>query len=132
MEFASISEASRYGMNFERARLEAASQNLAVANVAYATATEAAQAANELSNALFSKLVGVEAGSQNSSLSVKEVLDPGHPLSNTEGKVFYIDVDPVREMTNLVSAIRAYEANVRAYNTSGDMNNAALSIGSNR
>ncbi len=130
MEFSSISEAARFGMNLERARLESASQNLALANVAYSTQADAMQAAEKVSNAFFSQLM--QSGEGAPVNKVKTVHDPSHPLANTEGNVFYIDVDPIREMSTLVSAVRAYEANVRAYNTNGDMNSAALSIGSNK
>ncbi|VUD61763.1 hypothetical protein TDB9533_02887 [Thalassocella blandensis] len=130
MDFSSISEAARFGMNMERARLESASQNLALANVAYSSAADANQAAEAIHKSLFADLLSSEQSP--SVVKIKTVSDPAHPQANEDGNVFYIDVDPIREMATLVSAVRAYEANVRAYNTNGDMNAAALNIGSNR
>lgn len=40
--------------------------------------------------------------------------DPGHPDADENGMVRYPDVDLVREMTQLVSANRLYEANLSA------------------
>ena len=133
MDFTSISEAARFGMTYERTRVEAASQNLALANVAFSSAEEAQQAADKITKSLFASLVGTQQNaSTQAQAKVKVVHSPAHPLANAEGNIFYADVDPVKEMATLVSAIRAYEANVRAYNTNSDMNKAALSIGGNR
>ncbi len=131
MELMSISEAARFGMTYERARVEAASQNLALANVSYASATEAQNAAEKITNSMFELLSGVGAMKQEQvgESLVKTVYDPSNPNADARGNVFYVDVDPVKEMATLVSAVRAYEANVRAYNTNGEMNRAALSIG---
>ncbi len=42
------------------------------------------------------------------------VYDPGHPDANADGYVSMPNVDPVTEMVDLISASRAYEANVTA------------------
>ena len=46
------------------------------------------------------------------STPLKEVRDPGHPDSNARGIVFYPNVSTVREMADLITAVRAYEANL--------------------
>lgn len=136
MEFSSISEAARFGMSYEKARLEAASQNIAIANVAYSSESEAQKAADSITQKFFLMSLGVDSNNQSSRIvseaKVKMVHDPRHPLADKAGNVFYPDIDPVKEMATLVSATRAYEANVRAYNTNGDLNAAALSIGGKR
>jgi len=58
------------------------------------------------------------------------VFDPGHPDANPEGYVAYPNVNPVAEMVDLMTATRAYEANVQAVNATKRMADAALSIGS--
>jgi flagellar basal-body rod protein FlgC len=40
--------------------------------------------------------------------------DPGHPDANAQGYVAMPNVNPVTEMTDLITATRAYEANVTA------------------
>ena len=42
----------------------------------------------------------------------KLVFDPSHPDANEEGYVEMPNVDPLREMIDLMSATRSYEANV--------------------
>ena len=52
-----------------------------------------------------------------------------NPDANAEGYVAYPNVNPVAEMVDLMSATRAYEANVQAVNATKRMSEAALSIG---
>lgn len=59
----------------------------------------------------------------------KRVFNPGHPDANDEGYVLMPNVDVVSEMINLMSASRAYEANVTALNSSKSMAMKALEIG---
>jgi flagellar basal-body rod protein FlgC len=130
----SISEISGAGMTLERKRLEAATMKLAQANIAYTSATEAMNSANKLINSEFKNMVagGNLVNQVNPEPQIKTVYDPNHPLANGQGNVYFVDIDPIQEMATLVSAVRAYEANVRAYNTSGAINKAALSIGGNK
>lgn len=46
------------------------------------------------------------------------VYDPSHPDADENGYVTYPNVNIVTEMTNLIDASRAYEANATAFNTS--------------
>ena len=57
------------------------------------------------------------------------VYDPSHPDANEEGYVEYPNVNTVTEMTNLIDASRAYEANVTAFNATKAMTTQALQIG---
>lgn len=55
--------------------------------------------------------------------------DPSHPDADENGYVSYPNVNTVTEMTNLIDATRAYEANTTAFNASKSMVQAALKIG---
>ncbi len=55
--------------------------------------------------------------------------DPSHPDANADGYVEMPNVDPVTEMVDLISASRAYEANVTALNAAKNMAMRALEIG---
>ena len=55
--------------------------------------------------------------------------DPSHPDADENGYVRYPNVNTVTEMTNLIDASRAYEANTTAFNASKSMIQAALKIG---
>jgi flagellar basal-body rod protein FlgC len=52
---------------------------------------------------------------------LKQVYDPGHPDADADGYVQMPNVDPVAEMVDLISAQRAYEANVTAMQAAKSM-----------
>ena len=53
---------------------------------------------------------------------------PDHPDANEEGYVAYPNVNLVREMTDMLVASRAYEANLSVVTTGRDMWNGALDV----
>lgn len=55
--------------------------------------------------------------------------DPTHPDADENGYVRLPNVDPIKEMVDLISATRSYEANVTALNASKSMFMKALEIG---
>ncbi len=58
------------------------------------------------------------------------VYDPSHPDADEDGYVTYPNVNTVTEMTNMIDATRAYEANVTVLNSTKGMALKALEIGS--
>lgn len=56
------------------------------------------------------------------------VYDPGHPDADEAGYVLMPNVNPITEMVDMITASRAYEANVSAVQTAKDMFNDALKI----
>ncbi len=58
----------------------------------------------------------------------KMKFDPGHPDANTEGYVAYPNVNPVIEMSDLIEATRAYQANVASFNSIKTMANSAIGM----
>lgn len=59
----------------------------------------------------------------------KMVYSPGHPDADGSGYVRMPNVDPLREMVDLLSATRSYEANVTVLNASKGLLMKALEIG---
>ncbi len=57
------------------------------------------------------------------------VYDPQHPLADEEGLVRYPSVDMADQMTSLIIAQRAYEANAKTFETARDAYRRALTIG---
>lgn len=57
------------------------------------------------------------------------VFDPTNPDANKDGYVMMPNVDITKEMVDLMSASRAYEANVTAFNVGKTMSLKALDIG---
>ena len=54
--------------------------------------------------------------------------DPNHPDANEEGMVRYPDVDLVREMTQMVSANRLYEANLSSIEAEKEIMKRSMQI----
>lgn len=54
--------------------------------------------------------------------------EPGHPDADEGGFVAYPNVDPVKEMVDMLSATRSYEANVTVVKSVKEMVRSALQI----
>lgn len=129
MPIDSILDAARAGMGYERLRLDAASRNVAAANVPVAPGQPARHWRVDPSIDGFGRLVGSASAPAQETTSVREVYDPGHPLADGNGLVRYPATDMVQEMTTLITASRGYEANVRSFNLLRGMMLRALEIG---
>jgi flagellar basal-body rod protein FlgC len=60
--------------------------------------------------------------------AMREVYDPSHPDADANGMVTLPNVNPVTEMVDMMTATRAYEANVTAMNAAKSMALKALDI----
>jgi len=127
----SIMEASRAGLSYERLRLDAASRNIAAANMPLAPNVAATSAQVTGSAGTFGAHIGDDDGFsvQELPIATRAVHDPSHPLADAQGMVHYPATDMVQEMTTLVTASRGYEANVRAFNLLRSMTMKAIEIG---
>lgn len=118
---------SATGLNAERMRMDVISGNIANAN-SMRTRTE---------DAYRRRMVVLETDGDGVKIRqimedptpLRAVNDPDHPLADNQGYVYYSNVNPIAEMVNLLSANRAYEANVAAFNSAKGMVRAALNIG---
>ena len=59
----------------------------------------------------------------------KVVYQPSHPDADKNGYVKLPNISPLEEMVNMISALRAYEANVTVINNTKSMILKALEIG---
>lgn len=59
---------------------------------------------------------------------LRQVHDPSHPHADENGYVSLPNVNPVTEMVDMMTATRAYEANVTAMNAAKNMALKALDI----
>ena len=71
------------------------------------------------------RITGVDVNEDN----IRLVYEPSHPDADEEGYVAYPNVDMANEMIDMMTAIRTYDANVTAINTSKDMLKRAMEIG---
>lgn len=133
-----IMDIAASGMTAERFRSEVISNNLANANT---TRTEDGgpyrrkivtfkESLNKHLSKNDEQIAGVRVSKLEEDKSpFKLVYDPGHPDADKNGYVKYPNINPLREMVDLISAQRAYEANVAVVNSAKSMFNSALSIG---
>jgi flagellar basal-body rod protein FlgC len=70
------------------------------------------------------------AGIVQSNAAPTERYDPGNPLADANGNVYAPNVNVIEEMTDMISASRAYQDNVEVLNTSKDLMLATLKLGS--
>lgn len=97
-------------------------------------AVKAAVTAQALGSASFGN-----GGSSNSAVRVKGIVEstalpteryePGNPLANADGNVYSPNVNVIEEMTDMISASRAYQNNVEVMNTSKELLLATLKLG---
>lgn len=59
----------------------------------------------------------------------KQVYNPSHPDADAAGMVYMPNVDIMKEMVDMISASRSYEANVTSLNASKSMFMKSLEIG---
>lgn len=139
---------SATGMSAQRLRMDVLAQN--AANVS-TTRTEDGTpyrrrnvVFHEKTANSFSNILNTYTGRQNSyigsGVKVTEIVedtktpmqivyDPAHPDADDNGYVTLPNVNIITEMTDLIDASRAYEANVTAFNASKAMALKALEIG---
>jgi flagellar basal-body rod protein FlgC len=130
---------SASGLIAERTRMDVTSQNLANAQ---STGYKRQDVVLRQSGGGFANVLGQAIGASTSGgqrgVEVSEVVtdqapqrkvyDPGHPDADAQGYVELPNVNAVSEMTDLISASRAYEANVTALNTAKQMFSKTLEI----
>jgi len=133
----SIFAATRFGLEFERMRLEAASHNVAIADTPIQPGSPARlMQVSVAGHAHFGAALGMpDSGTHAEPLMVSADAptrmehEPGDPSADKQGMVSYPRVDMVSEMSTLIEADRAYEANVRAFNVLRGMALHALDLG---
>ena len=135
MEFSEIFAITQAGMDYEKARLKAASLNIANANTIQTSANGAYKPITATANSPFSTEM-LKAGEatnninlQTQNIEPRRVYQPSHPAADSSGFIYYSNVNLVEEMSTLTSSKRAYEANIKILNAINSMSQKALEIG---
>lgn len=141
MDYLSSFDISGSGMRLEKARLDVTALNLANAHTTK-TQTGGVYKPLKLTSAPAFGVVFDNAQRNMSLVQGTEITqvteldtpprlvhEPGHPDADEKGYVAYPDIDPLSEMINLITATRAYEANIRAMNAAKTMALKALDMG---
>jgi flagellar basal-body rod protein FlgC len=124
-----VYQISLNGLATERARMDAATANIAHANSISANPATVYRMKTVVSQQGFIDQVAAQPFAVVEQHRVKSLYQPDHPLADLQGMVYQPDVNMVSEMLQLNTATRAYEANIRAFNASKEMNAKALEIG---
>lgn len=145
MSFFNSINVSASGLTAERLRMDLISENIANANVTRTVSgtpyrRKVAVFRAQEGNA-FEQILNLATGSKSTGNGVeiasivedqtpfKKEYNPNHPDADADGYVSLPNVEVVNEMINLISASRAYEANITSVNTTKAMAMKALEIG---
>src|SRR5579875_1955086 len=144
MSFFDALNISASGLTAERLQMDVTAENLANAQSTnngnpykpQAVELQAAGAGNNFQAQLSSALGGQAqtpggvqvAGVVTENVPDQLVYDPGNPQADAKGYVKEPNIQPVTEMTNLISESNAYQADVTAMNTSKQMYSDTLQI----
>ncbi len=140
MDFFTAFNVSASGLSAQRVRMNIVSSNLANVNSTNTAAGgpyrrkdvvfAAEPVKSSFQNELESKVHEVRAAEIiEDGRPFRSVYDPYHPNADTNGYVYYPNVNVMEEMVNMLSASRSYEANVSAVKTTKQMALKALEIG---
>ena len=134
------------GLTAQRYRMDIISQNLANANTTRTqdgtpyrrkvvvfeeknSQTPFSRVLNKATDRYSGTGVKVSSVQEDTWTDMIQVYDPSHPDANEDGYVMYPNVSIITEMTNLIDASRAYEANATAFNASKAMAVKGLEMG---
>ncbi len=137
-------DVSATGMTAQQTRTDIISQNIANVNTtrdAHGNAYKRKYVIfEEKSFPTFDETLSFATGHTGKGVKVTEIVedneegrlvyDPSHPDADEDGYVMYPNVNTVTEMTDMIDATRAYEANVTVLNSTKGMAMKALEIGS--
>jgi len=134
------------GLSAQSVRLNTVASNLANADSVSGDPTTVYKARHPVFEAIKSAVAaqaafGATAGTDaaNSAVRVRGIVEstaapaeryePGNPLANQDGNVYSPNVNVIEEMTDMISASRAYQNNVEVMNTSKELMLATLKLG---
>ena len=136
MSFKDIAQIAGSAMAAQTVRLNTVASNLANADSVAGSENETYRARKPVFAAVMNDNLDASAGGRVQVLDVVEsaeplrkVYDPGNPLANADGMVFYPNVNQVAEMTDMMSASRAFETNVEVLGRIRGMQASLLKLG---
>ena len=141
MSLSSIFDIAGSGMNAQSIRLNTTASNLANAEAASSSIEETYRGRHPVFAALSESGVSAESPSDGANAGVQVLgivesqapleprYEPGHPLADDEGYVYYPNVNVVEEMANMISASRSFQMNVEVMNSAKQMMQRVLTLG---
>lgn len=136
MSFKNISEIAGSAMAAQSVRLNTIASNLANADAVSGNEGDTYRARKPVFSAVMGDGDGMNVGGKvqvldvvESSEPLRRVYEPGHPMANADGMVYYPNVNEVAEMTDMMSASRAFETNVEVLGRVRSMQQSLLKLG---
>ncbi|BAN49922.1 flagellar basal body rod protein FlgC [Metapseudomonas resinovorans] len=140
MSFDAIYRIAGSAMNAQTVRLNTVASNLANADSASASAADTYQARKPMFAAVYENgELTRGAGMGGAHVQVLDVVtsgrdpvrryEPGNPVADRDGYVYYPDVNQIEEMTDMMSATRSFETNVEVLNRVKSMQQGLLRLG---
>jgi flagellar basal-body rod protein FlgC len=142
MSLMQIFDIAGSGMSAQSLRLNTTASNMANVNSASSSADQTYRARHPV----FAPMVGdamrdMFANTMSPSAGVRVAgivedgrplqprFEPGNPMANAEGFVYYPNVDIVEEMTNMISSSRAFQMNVEVMSAARTMMQRVMTLG---
>ena len=126
------------GMSAQSVRLNATASNLANAESVGSDPSTVYKAKHPIFEAVRAELAA-HGKNPNVAVRVRDIVEsqaeptaryePGNPLADSNGYVYAPNVNVIEEMTDMISASRAYQNNVEVMNTSKELMLATLKLG---
>jgi flagellar basal-body rod protein FlgC len=136
MSFKDISQIAGSAMAAQTVRLNTVASNLANADSVSGNEADTYRARKPVFAAVMNAGGDAENGGRvqvldvvQSSEPLRKVYEPGNPLANADGMVYYPNVNQVAEMTDMMSASRAFETNVEVLGRIRSMQQSLLKLG---
>lgn len=134
MSFKQIAQIAGSAMSAQTVRLNTVASNLANAHSAAGSEGDIYRARKPVFAAVFGRDAGAGAAVQvldvvQSTEPASRAYEPENPLANADGVVFYPNVNPVAEMTDMMAASRAFETNVEVMQRVKSMQQSLLKLG---
>lgn len=137
MSLFNIFDISGSGMSAQSTRLNVTASNIANAQSEAGSSEQAYKARNPIFSAMYKDAlnpqedaIGVQMlGIVENPADAPKRYDPGNPVADADGYVYMSNVNPMEEMTNMISASRSYQNNIEVLNTSKDLMLQTLRLG---
>ena len=123
-------------MTAQSVRMNVTASNMANANSVSSSTGSTYRSRHPVFETIFSDVMdgsvskGVRvSGIIESQAELRKEYSPAHPQADGDGYVYYPNVNPIEEMTNMISASRSYQNNVEIINSSKQMLLQTLRMG---
>ena len=143
MSINTIFDVAGSGMSAQSIRLNTVASNIANALTASSSVNEVYRARHPVFQAIQAQAMaaGSQSADHDAAAGVRVVAiiesqaplqpryQPDHPMANADGYVYFPNVNVVEEMTDMISASRAFQMNVEVLNAAKSMAQRVLNIG---